>query len=49
MAKASGEKSQPEFLSTHPLPTSRIANLTKNMPRAIEKYGLVVHKPNCKI
>jgi predicted Zn-dependent protease len=49
MAKASGEKSQPEFLSTHPLPTSRIANLTKNMPRAIEKYALVVHKPNCKI
>jgi predicted Zn-dependent protease len=49
MAKASGGKRQPEFLSTHPLPATRIENLTKNMPKAMQHYGLAVNKPNCKI
>ena len=49
MAKASGENRQPELLSTHPLPSTRIENLAKNMPKAMESYGIAVKKPNCKI
>ena len=40
MAKASGGDRQPELLSTHPLPATRIKNLTKNMPNAIKSYRL---------
>ena len=49
MAKASGERGQPELLSTHPLPTTRIENLTKHMPKALIDYRLTANKPNCKI
>lgn len=36
MAKASGERSQPEFASTHPNPGTRIDNLQALMPKALE-------------
>ena len=49
MAKASGDKRQPELLSTHPLPATRIANLSKNMPPAIKAYRASPNKPNCTI
>jgi len=49
MGKASGGDRQPELLSTHPLPATRIKNLTKNMPNAIKNYQLTTNKPICKI
>lgn len=49
MAKASGDKRQPELLSTHPLPATRIANLSKNMPPATKAYRASPNKPNCTI
>ena len=49
MAKAGGDNRQPEFMSTHPLPATRIQNLSKNMPKALQAYALVSNKPNCKI
>lgn len=49
MAKAGSDKRQPEFLSTHPLPSTRIESLAKNMPQAIKGYRLAKNKPNCKI
>lgn len=49
MDKASGGNRQPEFLSTHPLPSTRIKNLTHNMPQALKNYSQAVNKPNCKI
>ena len=48
MAQASGDNRQPELLSTHPLPSTRIQNLANNMPKAMQGYGLAVNKPNCK-
>ncbi len=36
MAKASGEKRQPQFMSTHPNPEKRIGKLTNHMPQALE-------------
>lgn len=48
MAKASGDSRQPELLSTHPLPATRINNLTSNMPNAMKAYKAAVIKPNCK-
>lgn len=49
MAKASGDNRQPELLSTHPLPATRINNLTANMPKALKIYRAAPNKPNCKI
>ena len=49
MDKAAGKNRQPEFLSTHPLPSTRIKNLTNNMPSALKSYRLATNKPNCKI
>jgi predicted Zn-dependent protease len=49
MAKASGDNRQPELLSTHPLPATRIQNLTNNMSRAVAGYQTAKIKPNCKI
>jgi predicted Zn-dependent protease len=49
MAKASGDNRQPELLSTHPLPTTRIDNLANNMSKAMQDYTSVVNKPRCKI
>jgi predicted Zn-dependent protease len=36
MAKASGAKRQPQFMSTHPNPEKRIEKLTNYMPQALE-------------
>jgi predicted Zn-dependent protease len=49
MAKASGDDRQPELLSTHPLPATRIKNLVQNMPKAMEQYRMAKNKPECKI
>lgn len=48
MAKASGGNRQPELLSTHPLPATRIANLEKNMPAAQQQYSVASDHPQCK-
>jgi len=40
MQKASeGKQKQPQFLSTHPDPSNRIADLNKNMEKAMEYYN----------
>lgn len=51
MGEASGGKSQPEFLSTHPSNDTRIADLRQNMPQAELLYKTARQsgeKPNCK-
>lgn len=48
MDKASGGKRQAEFLSTHPLPTSRIDVLRQNMSAAQHLADQATDKPNCK-
>ncbi|WP_168171446.1 M48 family metallopeptidase [Lacimicrobium sp. SS2-24] len=48
MAKASGGQRQPELLSTHPAPDSRIKMLQKNMKGAMQSYKLSKNKPNCR-
>jgi predicted Zn-dependent protease len=47
MAKASGDKRQPEFLSTHPAPKTRINQLQENMPPAIALYTQAKARPRC--
>lgn len=47
MAAQSGASSQPEFMSTHPAPASRIANLQRQLPGAQKLYVAVKNKPNC--
>lgn len=47
MDKASGGQKQPEFLSTHPHPSTRINQLEANMPRATAIYNNSVQRPNC--
>ncbi|MCE2740913.1 MAG: M48 family metallopeptidase [Sphingobacteriales bacterium] len=42
---AGGGGRAPEFLSTHPSPTTRIANLNKWMPKAIQYYNQSTLKP----
>ena len=46
MAKLSGGKSPPAFLSTHPATQDRIDNMRKWMPRAMQIYEQSVKKPN---
>ena len=48
MDKAGGGKRQPEWLSTHPLPSTRISQLNANMPAAKAKYASATDRPNCK-
>jgi predicted Zn-dependent protease len=36
-ASSSGAR-QPEFLSTHPSPGSRVGDIQKNLPKALEYY-----------
>lgn len=48
MAKASGGNRQPELLSTHPLPATRITNLEKNMPNAQKQFASATDHPQCK-
>jgi len=46
MAKLSGGKSPPVFLSTHPATQARIDNMRKWMPKAQQIYAQSVKKPN---
>lgn len=48
MAKASGGNRQPELLSTHPLPATRIANLENNMAKAQQQFAMSTDRPQCK-
>jgi len=48
MAAQSGGNSQPEFMSTHPLPATRIENLQRQLPSAQKLYSAVKSKPNCE-
>ena len=51
MGKASGGQAPPEFLSTHPATTTRIANLTALAPSAkaeAKKYGVQSFRPITK-
>lgn len=48
MDRASGGQRQPEFLSTHPSPTTRIADLQHNMDGALRTYQVSTDKPNCR-
>lgn len=47
MAKASGEQRQPELLSTHPLPATRISNIQNHLGKATILYEKSLNKPNC--
>lgn len=48
MAKAGGEQRQPELLSTHPLPTTRIDNIEKHLPIAMKMFNESKNRPQCK-
>lgn len=45
---AQGGGSQPEFLSTHPSPQSRISDLSARAPNHMAAYNSVSNKPNCR-
>lgn len=47
MQKASGDTRQPEFLSTHPAPSTRINQLSQNMPEAQAIANRSQDKPQC--
>ncbi|MGS2720681.1 M48 family metallopeptidase [Paraglaciecola aestuariivivens] len=47
MAKASNGNRQPELLSTHPNPSTRINHLNKNMSQAWQTYQAAPVKANC--
>jgi predicted Zn-dependent protease len=40
MSKQEGKSSPPEFLSTHPAPETRIADIKKYIPEAMPFYKL---------
>lgn len=44
---AKGGSHGPEFLSTHPVPETRIEQLNAKMPEAMAVYNQVSDKPNC--
>lgn len=46
MSKAGGG-SPPEFMSTHPSNSTRIANLSRNVPGAMKTYQAAGSKPSC--
>jgi predicted Zn-dependent protease len=48
MAQASGDQRQPELLSTHPLPATRITNIEQHLPEATALYKSATDKPQCK-
>lgn len=48
MAAASNGNTPPELLSTHPLPSTRIDNLQKNMPQALNDYNQAKQRPVCQ-
>jgi predicted Zn-dependent protease len=43
-SQAAGQQSPPEFLSTHPNPGNRIAQIQKIMPKALEYYNASPYK-----
>ncbi|MFT5676713.1 MAG: putative Zn-dependent protease [Paraglaciecola sp.] len=47
MEKASGGKRQPEFLSTHPAPATRISKLSQNMVAAMTVFNKAAQRPKC--
>ncbi|MFT6268599.1 MAG: putative Zn-dependent protease [Alphaproteobacteria bacterium] len=47
MAAQSGGNRQPEFMSTHPAPDTRIENLTRQLPQAEKLYNAMRSRPNC--
>lgn len=47
MSSAAGGGSPPEFLSTHPSPSSRIKDLSARAPNYMDAYQAVKNKPNC--
>ena len=47
MAAQSGGAGQPEFMSTHPSPSTRIDSLTRLMPSATKIYNQAPNKPDC--
>jgi predicted Zn-dependent protease len=52
MAKASGGKQPPQWMSTHPSNQTRIDNLTKNIPKYAPYYQKIVQKgdaPECSL
>ena len=48
MAAQSNGNNQPEFMSTHPAPSTRIENLQGQLPAAQKLYKAVNNKPNCE-
>lgn len=48
MSAQSGANSQPEFMSTHPSPSTRISNLQRQVPNAQKLYATAAKKPNCQ-
>ena len=48
MQKASGGNRQPELLSTHPAPTTRINRLSQNMPDAVALFNQASKYPKCQ-
>lgn len=48
MSSASGGKEQPEFLSTHPSPSSRIKDLSSKAEKYMASYQAAQPKPQCK-
>jgi predicted Zn-dependent protease len=48
MSAASGGKTQPELLSTHPNPSTRIEDLQENMASALNTYKASNKRPNCQ-
>lgn len=47
MSQASQGQEPPEFMSTHPANASRIDELSRNMPKALQQYQAVGKRPNC--
>lgn len=43
-----GARQPPEFLSTHPAPASRIKELRRRMPQAIQHYQQTSSRPRCQ-
>ncbi len=48
MEQLSGGNTQPEFLSTHPAPSTRIDDLNKNMAAANKLFNAAPSKANCE-
>lgn len=47
MSQAGNGQTPPEFMSTHPGNASRINELNRNMPQALQQYQVAGNHPNC--